>query len=103
MYDENQRTQLNDIAPASTRLKGYTRRNLNLNQLSEKLDKTQTRDDILLRAKRELEFNTEKKPVRGISSAILGQLFDAGPSVENSTQADSSINGHAPVGNCIHG
>jgi hypothetical protein len=73
MYEENQRTQLNDIAPASTRLKGYTRRNLNMNQLAEKLDKTHDRDNVLLRAKRELELHTEKKPVRGISSSILGQ------------------------------
>jgi len=44
-----------------------------MNQLAEKLDKTHDRDNVLLRAKRELELHTEKKPVRGISSSILGQ------------------------------
>ena len=73
MFEENQRTQKDDMAPASVRLKGYTRRNLNLQQLDEKLTQTHGKDNVLLRAKRELELShTEKKPARGISSSILG-------------------------------
>ena len=65
---------------------------MNPGLLGDKLDQTHKIDNVLLRAKRELELHTEKKPVRGISSSILGQQFDAGPSMESSTQADSASN-----------
>ena len=77
MFENGERTEHKDVDPAPFRLKAYARRNLNMGALGEKIDKIDKTDQALLKAKRIAEAaSPEKKPTRGITSAVLGQVFD---------------------------
>lgn len=95
MFENGERTEHADIDPAPFRLRGYARKNLNMAALGEKIGKVGEKDTALLRAKRQLEAcSPEKKPQRGLASAVLGQVFDV---VDKDELVDHEQSSNAPT------
>jgi hypothetical protein len=75
MFDDDfgQRSVIEGVDPASIRLRGYQRRNLNTSHLGSKIDDVQVKDQSMLNDKRLKDLDDERCNIpRGISSTCLG-------------------------------